>query len=95
MFSEKILINVLVFAWKLFRFMLLGARKRKLVTQTALADSYPGPRRANYGSGLTWMTVLALIVIGIPLANADPDFRTIAGHDVQSLVHAVADAWNG
>ena len=90
MFSEKLLVGVLTLGWRLVRavaLLALGGSRRPALTQTAIPEGYIMPRqRGRFGDSLTWITVLALLVIGIPLANADPEFKANATHGFQALL---------
>jgi hypothetical protein len=86
MFPEKLLINLFVFGWRMF----FGAGRRAPAIETAIIQE-ARIHRGNYGNGLAWMTALALILVGLPLANTDPAFKTAAGTDIEALWHAVAN----
>jgi len=92
MFSEKLLVGALMLGWRLIRvlglFALGGSRRPALAEETASARYALAPRRGGFGDALIWITVLALIVIGIPLASADPAFKAAAGHNLQALLQA-------
>jgi hypothetical protein len=90
MFPEKLLINLLVYGWRVFRLIFLGGGWRAPAVQTAIVEEARN-HRGNYGNGLAWMTALALLLIGLPLANTDPAFKTAAGTDIQALWHEVAN----
>ncbi len=90
MFTEKLVVSLLMFCWKFMGFVFLGFPRQKVAVESVIAEAYSAPkRRSRYVGGLIRMTFLALLTIGVPLADTDPQFKTNAGYHAETLIRAV------
>ena len=90
--AEKILISVLLLGWRLLRVvgpLLIGREAAVADTESLVMDAAAPIRRANYMDGLLWITVLALLGIGVPLASADAEFAQARSQDLGALIALV------
>src|SRR5262245_27058955 len=89
MLTEKIVVGAFMLIWRVIRvlgLLAIGGRRQPAIANTQAAEAYWSPPRRAFGDSMTWVTVLALMGIGIPLATTDPAFTATATQNIHTII---------